>query len=91
MKEANEEMKWIDREPYAFWRGNPHMGGNRFDLLKCNVTDEHDWNARIYAQVCFELAHSQLVLLTRCESNGLKLLPIFHFTYFCLTDPCLNK
>ncbi|KAG6475963.1 O-glucosyltransferase rumi homolog [Zingiber officinale] len=50
MKEANEEMKWIDREPYAFWRGNPHMGGNRFDLLKCNVTNEHDWNARIYAQ-----------------------------------------
>lgn len=67
MKEANEEMKWIDREPYAFWRGNPHMGGNRFDLLKCNVTNEHEWNARIYTQVRLELARSQLVLLTRCE------------------------
>ena len=23
----------------------------RQDLLKCNVSDEHDWNARVYAQV----------------------------------------
>ncbi|CAL9079177.1 unnamed protein product [Musa textilis] len=50
MKAANEEVKWIDREPFAFWKGNPTMGSNRQELLKCNVTDEQDWNARIYTQ-----------------------------------------
>ncbi|RWW50613.1 hypothetical protein BHE74_00043120 [Ensete ventricosum] len=50
MKAANEEVKWIDREPFAFWKGNPTMGNNRQELLKCNVTNERDWNARIYTQ-----------------------------------------
>ncbi|CAL9065969.1 unnamed protein product [Musa banksii] len=50
MKAANEEVKWIDREPFAFWKGNPTMGSNRQELLKCNVTNEQDWNARIYTQ-----------------------------------------
>ncbi|RWW17588.1 hypothetical protein BHE74_00051951 [Ensete ventricosum] len=50
MKEANEEIKWTDREPYAFWKGNPLMGRNRHELLKCNMTNEQDWNARIYTQ-----------------------------------------
>ncbi|XP_074585719.1 uncharacterized protein LOC141841441 [Curcuma longa] len=50
MKQVNEEMKWVDREPYAFWKGNPTMGSNRQELLQCNVTRERDWNARIYTQ-----------------------------------------
>ncbi|KAG6506887.1 O-glucosyltransferase rumi-like [Zingiber officinale] len=50
MKQANEEMKWVDREPYAFWKGNPTMGANRQELLQCNVTREQDWNGRIYTQ-----------------------------------------
>lgn len=51
MKEGNAEVKWQDREPYAYWKGSPFMGGTRVDLVKCNVSKERDWNARIYAQV----------------------------------------
>ncbi|WOL18226.1 O-glucosyltransferase rumi-like [Canna indica] len=50
MKQVSEELKWADREPYAFWKGNPTMGANRQELLQCNATNEHDWNARIYSQ-----------------------------------------
>lgn len=48
-------MKWIDREPYAYWKGNHLVASTRFDLLKCNVSQSHDWNARIYSQVFFLL------------------------------------
>ncbi|KAG6520625.1 O-glucosyltransferase rumi-like [Zingiber officinale] len=50
MKEGNAEVKWTERVPYAYWKGTPFMGGTRLDLVKCNVTKERDWNARIYAQ-----------------------------------------
>lgn len=50
LKEANERRKWMDREPLAFWKGNPHVSPKRMDLLRCNLSDEHDWNLRIYAQ-----------------------------------------
>lgn len=51
MKEGNAEVKWSERVPYAYWKGTPFMGGNRLDLVKCNVSKERDWNARIYSQV----------------------------------------
>lgn len=41
----------MDREPYAYWKGNPVVAETRMDLLKCNVSDKQDWNARVYAQV----------------------------------------
>lgn len=41
----------MEREPYAFWKGNPEVTEKRMDLLKCNVSDKQDWNARVYAQV----------------------------------------
>lgn len=50
LKEGNERIKWIDREPYAYWKGNPHVAATRMDLLKCNVSEKQDWNARVYAQ-----------------------------------------
>ncbi|CAD5190154.1 unnamed protein product [Musa acuminata subsp. malaccensis] len=50
MNEGNAEVEWAEREPYAYWKGSPFMGGSRQDLVKCNVTKERDWNARIYAQ-----------------------------------------
>ncbi|KAJ0967209.1 hypothetical protein J5N97_024126 [Dioscorea zingiberensis] len=40
----------MDREPYAYWKGNPMVSTTRYDLLKCNVSESHDWNARIYVQ-----------------------------------------
>ncbi|KAL4346350.1 hypothetical protein GQ457_17G022450 [Hibiscus cannabinus] len=50
IKEGNRKIKWIDREPYAYWKGNPFVDENRQDLLKCNVTDQQDWNARLFIQ-----------------------------------------
>lgn len=50
LQEGNQRIKWIDREPHAFWKGNPAVAATRRDLLKCNVSDKHDWNARVYAQ-----------------------------------------
>ncbi|KAK6918400.1 Glycosyl transferase CAP10 domain [Dillenia turbinata] len=47
LEEGSNKTKWIDREPYAFWRGNIRMG-NRVELERCNPTDKQDWNARIF-------------------------------------------
>ena len=41
----------MNREPYAYWKGNPTVAETRQDLLKCNVTEQQEWNARLYAQV----------------------------------------
>ena len=51
IKQGNNQTKWIDREPYAYWKGNPFVAENRQDLLKCNVSDQQDWNARLFIQV----------------------------------------
>ncbi|KAG1355080.1 protein O-glucosyltransferase 1 [Cocos nucifera] len=48
LKEGNERVRWTDREPYAYWKGNPSVSAARRDLLKCNVSEARDWNARIY-------------------------------------------
>lgn len=50
LEEGNRRTKWVDREPYAYWKGNPIVAETRMDLLKCNVSDQQDWNARVYAQ-----------------------------------------
>ncbi|XXG85214.1 hypothetical protein AAC387_Pa11g0337 [Persea americana] len=50
LKEGNERVKWMNREPYAYWKGNPAVAPTRQDLLKCNVSERQDWNARLYAQ-----------------------------------------
>lgn len=50
LEEGNARTKWIDREPYAYWKGNPVVAETRMDLLKCNVSDKQEWNARVYAQ-----------------------------------------
>ncbi|KAJ8748942.1 hypothetical protein K2173_013379 [Erythroxylum novogranatense] len=50
IKEGNKRTKWKDRVPYAYWRGNPKVARTRQDLLKCNVSESHDWNTRLYNQ-----------------------------------------
>ncbi|XP_073304753.1 uncharacterized protein [Primulina huaijiensis] len=50
IKEGNMRTRWKDREPHAYWKGNPAVAATRMDLLKCNVSDKQDWNARVYAQ-----------------------------------------
>lgn len=51
LREGNQRSTWINREPYAYWKGNPSVAETRQDLMKCNVSEEHEWNARVYAQV----------------------------------------
>ncbi|XP_068306414.1 uncharacterized protein [Pyrus communis] len=50
VKKGNERIKWMDREPYAYWKGNPFVADTREDLLKCNVSGTQDWNARLFIQ-----------------------------------------
>ncbi|KAI3997770.1 hypothetical protein MKX01_007657 [Papaver californicum] len=49
LKEGNRRIKWIERDPYAYWKGrSPKVAPTRRDLIKCNVSEEQDWNARLY-------------------------------------------
>lgn len=48
--EGNKKIPWKSRESYAYWKGNPEVAETRKDLLKCNVSDQQDWNARVFAQ-----------------------------------------
>ncbi|KAJ8437239.1 hypothetical protein Cgig2_012508 [Carnegiea gigantea] len=57
LKEGNKKMTWPEREPYAYWKGNPFVASTRMDLLKCNVSDKEDWHARVYIQDWFKEGH----------------------------------
>ncbi|KAH9732717.1 CAP10 domain-containing protein [Citrus sinensis] len=50
IKEGNKRTKWINRAPYAYWKGNPYVSIAREDLMKCNVTDKYQWKTRLYVQ-----------------------------------------
>ncbi|XP_059661762.1 uncharacterized protein LOC132307902 [Cornus florida] len=50
LKEGNNRTKWMEREPFAYWKGNPFVADTRKDLLNCNVSDQRDWNARLFVQ-----------------------------------------
>ena len=61
LNSGNRRVKWMYRQPYAYWKGNPDVAAIRQELVKCNVSSEHDWNARIYKQVlCFSLCCIQV-------------------------------
>lgn len=57
LKEGNKNIEWMDREPYAYWKGNIRLGATRKDLLKCNASDEQDWKVRI-----FNLVRSKIII-----------------------------
>ncbi|KAF0893706.1 hypothetical protein E2562_029386 [Oryza meyeriana var. granulata] len=48
--EGNAAVNWTARTPYAYWKGNPTVGADRRNLLRCNASGKRDWNARLYAQ-----------------------------------------
>ncbi|WOL18225.1 O-glucosyltransferase [Canna indica] len=50
LKKGNERVKWRKRKPFAYWKGNPWVSDSRRDLIKCNVSKQQDWNARLFAQ-----------------------------------------
>ncbi|KAH7848345.1 hypothetical protein Vadar_001670 [Vaccinium darrowii] len=47
LDEGNHKVKWKDREPYAYWRGNP-LNQVRQNLLRCNVSEKPDSGAMVY-------------------------------------------
>ncbi|KAH0909416.1 hypothetical protein HID58_032737 [Brassica napus] len=51
MEEGKKKKKFMERESYAYWKGNPFVASpSREDLLTCNLSSQHDWNARIFIQ-----------------------------------------
>ncbi|KAF0906830.1 hypothetical protein E2562_013228 [Oryza meyeriana var. granulata] len=47
MAEENARLPWPDREPYAYWKGNPYVSPLRQELLRrCNDSE----TTRLYAQ-----------------------------------------
>ncbi|KZV46930.1 O-glucosyltransferase rumi [Dorcoceras hygrometricum] len=47
--DGNKRRSWMEKEPYAYWKGNPTVNPRRKDLLRCNVSPGQEWNARVYA------------------------------------------
>ncbi|CAH8357006.1 unnamed protein product [Eruca vesicaria subsp. sativa] len=50
LQEGNKRVKWEDRIPYAYWKGNPRVSPIRGDLMRCNFSEEYDPMVRLYAQ-----------------------------------------
>ncbi|CAL4900064.1 unnamed protein product [Urochloa decumbens] len=48
----SRRVPWMEREPYAFWKGNPNPGSLRKDLMRCNASGSggKQWNARLFSQ-----------------------------------------
>ncbi|KAJ8536771.1 hypothetical protein K7X08_035172 [Anisodus acutangulus] len=94
LKKGTKKIKWTDREPYAFWKGNPIVAETRMDLLKCNVSEKQDWSARVYAQnwieeqkqgykqsdLASQCIHSEKYILA-CDSVTLLVKPHYYDFY----------
>ncbi|KAF2616628.1 hypothetical protein F2Q68_00041862 [Brassica cretica] len=50
IKEGNKKVKWKDRVPYAYWKGNPMVSIARRNFMTCNVSDKYDPMVRLYVQ-----------------------------------------
>lgn len=69
LKEGNKRVKWEDRVPYAYWKGNPHVSPIRADLMRCNFSDKYDPMVCLYVQVYI---HIYMSIYTSFEC-------VFHF------------
>ncbi|KAL8106805.1 hypothetical protein AgCh_023543 [Apium graveolens] len=91
MKEGNSKVKWMDREPYAYWKGNPFVVDNRKDLLKCNVSEEHDWNARLFVQTHDQFVGTRFILKDMLDYYDFfvrSLKPLEHYWPINNDDKC---
>ncbi|CAN6235742.1 unnamed protein product [Urochloa humidicola] len=90
LKDGNNRVRWMDREPYAYWKGNPSVSATRQELVKCNVSSTKDWNARIFAQDWFKeskAGYKDSDLGSQCshrykiyiEGSAWSLMPIQHY------------
>lgn len=67
IKESSKKIQWKDRIPYAFWKGNSYLSYARRILSTCNVTDEQDWNARVYPVVTKYIICQMNNMITICQ------------------------
>lgn len=44
----SKKLKWEDRNPTAYWKGNPQVANVRRNLMKCK--DKPNWKGRLYVQ-----------------------------------------
>uniref|UniRef100_A0A0E0DX32 Glycosyl transferase CAP10 domain-containing protein n=1 Tax=Oryza meridionalis TaxID=40149 RepID=A0A0E0DX32_9ORYZ len=55
VRRESARVRWPEREPFAFWKGNPGVARIRGELMKCNpASDGRDWNARLFSQIYIE-------------------------------------
>ncbi|PKI45425.1 hypothetical protein CRG98_034230 [Punica granatum] len=47
IKKGAAKKRWKDRDPHAFWKGNPWVSPKRRDLMGCKQNKDMDWNARL--------------------------------------------
>lgn len=66
LEEGNGRIKWSDREPYAYWKGNPTVAPTRQDLMKCNFSEGQEWNARVFVQVIIISVFFSLYIVIFC-------------------------
>ncbi|KAL0425979.1 UNVERIFIED_CONTAM: hypothetical protein Sradi_1132700 [Sesamum radiatum] len=81
LKEANERIKWKDREPYAFWKGNSKLGPARKDLVTCNVSNGQDWKARL-----FDMAQEIGKAGSQFVQEELKMQNIYDYCFHVLNE-----
>lgn len=48
IRNGSQKMKWVERDPTAFWKGNPDVANVRKELMKCS--DIPNWNGHLVAQ-----------------------------------------
>ncbi|XP_062233594.1 uncharacterized protein LOC133930846 [Phragmites australis] len=49
-RQENERVRWLERQPYAYWKGSPGVARIRGELMRCNVSSGQEWNARLFSQ-----------------------------------------
>ena len=83
LREGNQRTTWINREPYAYWKGNPSVAETRQDLMKCNVSEEHEWNARVYAQVVMMMHFEKYGIFEKIQKTLILLVTTAILIYVC--------
>ncbi|KAJ4785129.1 O-glucosyltransferase rumi-like protein (DUF821) [Rhynchospora pubera] len=48
--DESRKLKWKNREPYAYWKGNSGVAWTRGDLMRCNISNGEEYNARLFSQ-----------------------------------------
>ncbi|XP_057828366.2 uncharacterized protein LOC131039592 isoform X2 [Cryptomeria japonica] len=56
IQNRNQQVNWPNRDPTAYWKGNPFVSPKRLDLMMCSGIP--NWNGRLYIQDWFKESNS---------------------------------